>query len=131
MDKYKNIIDAFFDNDVLEMDRVLGLLKYTTHIKQIYQTNFIDLIEKKTNIFFFKLFVKENDKWEFFDYGWLKNYNFYSLRTGSIIFNINKKNYKILRHMDSDNHGIIFTNDKSYLIYNICIPVVRKIFNLY
>lgn len=86
------------------------------------------LIEKKDDRFFLKLSILNNNKWEFFDYGWFKNGMFYTNKTKLLIFNILDYQDKMVRREDSFNHFMIIGNNVSYLLFNPNIEIVDMIF---
>ena len=67
MHKCGDIIDAINMDDLDMVESLCGLYDHQRSIKLIAQVNCIDIIERKTNGYFFKLFERNDkkNKWEF------------------------------------------------------------------
>jgi hypothetical protein len=103
----------------------------------MYQINYLDLKEKKyDDKYFFKLYISNNNKWEFFDYGWLRlvndngtiNATFHANKTKILILNVSNICFNMVKKNDSDNHILIIINNVSYLLYNLYSQVIDLLF---
>ena len=125
MDKYQEIAMALQKNDPEFVHSLIGLLKHHNELKITYQINYIDLVEGRDDKFFFKLFILNNNKWEFFDYGWLYvNGTFYTNKSKILVFNISDIDQRIEKRIDSDKHIMIAGYGVTYLLYNIYPKII-------
>ncbi|QGR54214.1 hypothetical protein [Moumouvirus maliensis] len=129
MNKYSEVIIFALEDDFIGSDSLYNLLKHKRNLSITCQQNFFDIINDSTNKFFFKLYIHNGDKWDFFDYGYLVNSYFYALESKLLIFNIPNIEFKISRHQDSDNHILIEDNNISYLLYNPHKEIIDKLFS--
>ncbi|AGC02217.1 hypothetical protein H012_gp235 [Acanthamoeba polyphaga moumouvirus] len=129
MNKYKEVIIFALENDFIGSDSVYNLLKHKRNLSITCQQNFINIMDNTTNKFFFKLYIHNNNKWDFFDYGYLVNSYFYALASKLLIFNVPDIEFKISRHQDSLNHIIIEEKNICYLLYNPYKEVIDKLFD--
>lgn len=130
MDKKIDIFRCLQNNDLPLAESLINLLRHANNTKIIFQINYLNLIEKKTNDFFFKLYIfdRDNDEWEYFDHGWLKNNTFYAHKSKILIFEISNIKFKMKRREDSYNHANIINNGDTYLLYNPHSEVVDLLF---
>ncbi|XWV26842.1 hypothetical protein QJ857_gp0208 [Tupanvirus soda lake] len=132
MEKYQDIVSALLSNDLPFAETLQGLLKHNSELRSTFQTNCIDLKENRTSEYFFKLYIFENKKWEFFDYGWLKIPQgvFYTFGNKSklMIFNIPDIAFHIQRRDDSFNHIMINDNGNIFLLFNLFDEVIYILF---
>lgn len=124
-----DLYHAIKKNDIPLLETLIGLSKYNNEIKTTYQSNCLDLLEGKTKRFFFKLYILNNGKWEFFDYGWLdRKGHFYANKTKVLIFNIPNIYFYTTRHPLSENNIIIVYDNVSYMLFNKYPEVVDILF---
>ncbi|AGF85035.1 hypothetical protein QJ854_gp747 [Moumouvirus goulette] len=129
MNKYSDVIVFALEDDFIGSDSVYNLLKHKRNLSITCQQNYIDIMDSSTNKFFFKLYIHNNDKWDFFDYGHLVNSYFYALSSKLLIFNIPNIEFKISRHQESSNYIIIEDNNMAYLLYNPHEEIIYKLFD--
>lgn len=117
MEIYQDILLAVLTNDLQCAESLINLMKHNTELKVTFETNYLDLLEKKSTDVFLKLYILIENKWFFFDYGWLKNGLFYAIKSKILVFNIYNIETQIVKHDDSSNHVIIVSKNMSYLLY--------------
>ena len=128
MEKYGEIVTALSEDDLDFVQSLIGLLKHRLEIKITAQMNYLDLVENRDNKYFFKLFVLENDKWKFFDYGYLKDTSFYGYKTKQLIFTIIDYVMQMRRKPNTQNQIIIVNDNKSYLLFTPYSQMVDLLF---
>lgn len=114
--KYLDVIQAMVNNDLPEAESRLGLLNHHLDVQKIAQLNCLELIERTTNDYFFKFYVRNNlaNKWEFFDYGFLKDNRFYGYKSKIMMFTIIDFDNQT-RRLD-DNKLVVASDNNSYLL---------------
>ena len=130
MEKNDDMLLATIDNDLALVETMLGLSVYKKELKNTFQTNYLELVEKKTNKIFFKLHILNENRWEFFDYGWMNYGNFHAYKTKILIFDIPDIVYKMVRHEDSNNHVMILNNGISYLLFSPYSKIIDIMFQI-
>lgn len=126
MNRYLDIVDALNNHDLPFIESLAGLLKHHTKLKNTFQTNYLELKEGSTKDFFFKLYIMDNGKWDFFDFGWLKIVKtnvgataiFHTNKSKLLIFTEKHAQINTWRREDSLKHAIVLANDVSYLLFN-------------
>lgn len=129
MNKYIDILTAIINNDIEFADSLMGLLKHRIEMKTTAQMNYLSLLDKSDNKYFFKLFILENNKWNFFDYGFLQGTEFYGLKSKQLIFSFYDYVLQLMRKPNTDNQVIVVTNNKSYLLFTPYSQVVDLLFD--
>ncbi|BCS83477.1 hypothetical protein QLL95_gp0646 [Cotonvirus japonicus] len=132
MEHVKHILCLLNDYDYDGIESLTNLKIYKSELKLEYQLNYLNLISDKTNKFFFKLYIHNKNKWEFFDYGTLCDTYFYARKSKLLLFNIANIEFKIMRRNDSLNHIMINENeDICYLLYNPYPEVIDLLLKIY
>lgn len=114
--KYIDVIKAMEQDDLCEVETRIGLLDHYLEIQRIAQINCLEIIEGTGDNYFFKFYVRNDltNKWDFFDYGFLKENSFYGYKSKIRMFTIIDFDNQT-RRLD-DNKLIVASNDNSYLL---------------
>jgi hypothetical protein len=126
-------INKLLDNTNLDdIDTINGLNKHNQEIKQNYQ---ISLIESRDNGFkscFMKLYIMEDDQWNFHVYGWLHPDKFIADKTMITMFNIFDPRTQIQKHPHSKKHILIIgEHGDKFLLYNHYPETIQIISNYF
>lgn len=99
-------------------------IKISIHNQKSFINNVVFKITSK--MFFLKLYLMENNNWEFHDYCYLKfdismkRVTLVTYKSKLILFNILMDNFKnqISKHDESDKHVIIINKKTKFLLYS-------------
>lgn len=127
--------DANTDIEMLE-----SILKYESHIKYLrtlQQINYINIKSGHKNKYMFKMYVFENNKWVFDDWGHLKlkvvnnvpGGFFFGLESKILKFTLLQPQFCLRKHDDSDQHILVTDiNNKPYLLMCAYSEVIDCLF---
>lgn len=147
MNSHSDILEKFLSGDYLFVESLIGLKTHKEKLRIEHQLNYLNIIDNVKNPdnvtdFFFKMYVydRENDKWEFIDYGYLKIFKlddciravFCGLESKISLFNSDNLAFELSRHNTSDRHLIITTATGLYLLetgyYQLVDFLIKQIF---
>lgn len=141
---FNDIVTAVDNKDLEFAKTLLGLYDHHSEIKKTFQTNCIEFMEKTTNRIYCRFYMRNNNKWEFYDYGWLvmsetdlgEDYRIIDFFTGKSKLNLYSQlinistNTLIVRHDNSLTHYLISDDKNQYLLFNPYPQVITRLFKI-